>query len=46
VAVFEFDVPATGRVPASHSHDAYDETIYRPEGVLEATERRRYVSGR
>ena len=27
VAVFEFDVPAGARVPAAHSHDAYDETI-------------------
>jgi quercetin dioxygenase-like cupin family protein len=34
VAVFEFDVPAGARVPASHSHDAFDETIYRLEGVL------------
>ena len=34
VAVFEFDVPAGARVPASHSHDAFDETIYGLEGVL------------
>jgi quercetin dioxygenase-like cupin family protein len=34
VAVFEFDVPAAARVPAAHSHDAYDETIYGLEGVL------------
>jgi quercetin dioxygenase-like cupin family protein len=34
VAVFEFDVPAGARVPAAHSHDAYDETIYGLEGVL------------
>ena len=34
VAVLEFDVPAAARVPAAHSHDAYDETIYGLEGVL------------
>jgi quercetin dioxygenase-like cupin family protein len=34
VAVFEFDIPAGARVPAAHSHDAYDETIYGLEGVL------------
>jgi quercetin dioxygenase-like cupin family protein len=28
VAVFEFDVPAAARVPAAHSHDGYEETIY------------------
>jgi len=37
LAVFEFDVPAAGRVPAAHSHDAYDETIYGLEGVLSWT---------
>ena len=34
VAVFEFDVPASAAVPAAHSHDAYEETIYGLEGVL------------
>jgi len=34
VAVFEFDVPAGARVPAAHSHDAYEETIYGLDGVL------------
>jgi quercetin dioxygenase-like cupin family protein len=34
VAVFEFDVPAGARVPAAHSHDGYDETVYGLEGVL------------
>ena len=34
VALFEFDVPAAARVPAAHSHDAYEETIYGLEGVL------------
>src|SRR5215831_7221305 len=33
-AIFEFDVPARAAVPAAHSHDAYDETIYGLEGVL------------
>jgi len=34
LAVFEFDVPAGARVPAAHSHDGYEETIYGLEGVL------------
>jgi quercetin dioxygenase-like cupin family protein len=34
VALFEFDVPAGARVPAAHSHDGYEETIYGLEGVL------------
>jgi quercetin dioxygenase-like cupin family protein len=34
VAVFEFDVPAGTRVPAGHSHDGYEETIYGLDGVL------------
>ena len=37
VALFEFDVPAGARVPAAHSHDAYDETIYGLEGLLSWT---------
>ena len=37
VAVFEFDVPAGARVPAAHSHDGYEETIYGLEGVLTCT---------
>ena len=28
VAVFEFDVPAGAKVPAAHSHDGYEETIF------------------
>ncbi len=28
VAVFEFDVPAGARLPAAHSHDGYEETVY------------------
>ena len=34
VALFEFEVPAGARVPAAHSHDGYEETIYGLEGVL------------
>jgi quercetin dioxygenase-like cupin family protein len=34
VAVFEFAVPAGAKVPAAHSHDGYEETIYGLEGVL------------
>jgi len=34
VAVFEFDVPAGAVVPAAHSHDGYEETIYGLDGVL------------
>jgi quercetin dioxygenase-like cupin family protein len=34
VAIFEFDVPAGVKVPAGHSHDGYEETIYGLEGVL------------
>jgi quercetin dioxygenase-like cupin family protein len=37
VAMFEFDVPAGARVPAAHSHDGYEETIYGLEGVLTLT---------
>jgi quercetin dioxygenase-like cupin family protein len=34
LAMFEFGVAAGTKVPAPHSHDAYDETIYGLEGVL------------
>ena len=37
VAIFEFDLPAAARVPAAHSHDGYEETIYGLEGVLSWT---------
>src|SRR3954453_9039834 len=33
VSVFECDVPAQARMPAPHSHDAFEETIYGLEGV-------------
>lgn len=31
-AVFECDVPASSRMPAPHSHDGFEETIYGLEG--------------
>ena len=34
LAMFEFGVPAGAKVPAAHSHDGYEETIYGLEGVL------------
>ena len=34
IAAFEFDVPAGAMLPAPHSHDGYEETIYGLEGVL------------
>ena len=37
VAVFEFDVQARAKVPAAHSHDGYEETIYGLEGVVTFT---------
>ena len=33
LSVFECDIPAGARVPAPHSHDAFDETIYGVRGV-------------
>jgi quercetin dioxygenase-like cupin family protein len=33
VTVFECDVPARAQMPAPHSHDAFEETIYGLEGV-------------
>ena len=37
VTVFEAGVPAGARVPAAHSHDAYEETIYGLRGVTSWT---------
>ena len=34
VATFECDVPAGAKVPAPHSHDDYEETIYGLRGVM------------
>jgi quercetin dioxygenase-like cupin family protein len=32
--MFECDVPAGAKVPAAHSHDAYEETIYGLSGTM------------
>jgi quercetin dioxygenase-like cupin family protein len=37
VSVFECHVPANSRMPAPHSHDAFEETIYGLEGVSSFT---------
>jgi quercetin dioxygenase-like cupin family protein len=37
VSIFEVDVPAGVSVPAPHSHDVYEETVYGLEGVLTFT---------
>jgi len=34
IAMFEFDVAANARVPAAHSHDAYEETIFGLAGTM------------
>ncbi len=34
VAVFEVTVPAGAQVPAAHSHDAFEETIYGLTGMM------------
>src|SRR5947208_16414763 len=36
-SVFECFVPAASRMPAPHSHDAFEETIYGLEGVTTFT---------
>jgi quercetin dioxygenase-like cupin family protein len=36
-AVFECDVPTDARMPAPHSHDAYEETVYGLRGVTSFT---------
>jgi quercetin dioxygenase-like cupin family protein len=33
VSVFECEVPADARMPAPHSHDAFEETVYGLEGI-------------
>jgi quercetin dioxygenase-like cupin family protein len=33
VAIFELVIPAHAKLPAPHSHDAYEETIYGLDGV-------------
>lgn len=37
LAMFEFTVPAGAKVPLSHSHVRYDETIYGVEGIMTFT---------
>ncbi len=37
VAMFECDVPAHAKMPAPHSHDGYEETIYGLEGTTTFT---------
>jgi quercetin dioxygenase-like cupin family protein len=37
ITVFECDVPADARMPAPHSHDAFEETIYGLRGVTKFT---------
>jgi quercetin dioxygenase-like cupin family protein len=37
VAMFECDVPAHAKMPAPHSHDGYEETIYGLEGATTFT---------
>lgn len=37
LAMFEFTVPGGGKVPAAHSHDAYEETIYGLNGIITFT---------
>jgi quercetin dioxygenase-like cupin family protein len=37
VSVFESDVPANARMPAPHSHDEFDETVFGLDGVTTFT---------
>jgi quercetin dioxygenase-like cupin family protein len=37
IAMFEFDVAPGAKVPAAHSHDAYEETLYGLDGILTMT---------
>jgi quercetin dioxygenase-like cupin family protein len=37
VSVFECDVPAKARMPAPHSHDAFDETVFGLDGIATFT---------
>jgi quercetin dioxygenase-like cupin family protein len=37
VTILELTVPPCAKVPASHSHNAFDETIYGLEGILTMT---------
>ena len=37
VSVFECDVPANAQMPAPHSHDGFDETVFGLDGVTTFT---------
>jgi quercetin dioxygenase-like cupin family protein len=37
VSVFECEVPANARMPAPHSHDDFDETVFGLDGVITFT---------
>lgn len=37
VSIFECDVPASARMPAPHSHDEFDETVFGLDGVTTFT---------
>jgi quercetin dioxygenase-like cupin family protein len=37
ISVFECDVPADAKMPAPHSHDAFEETVYGLRGVATFT---------
>src|SRR5215831_1768156 len=37
VAMFEFTVPVSAKMPQPHSHKSYDETVYGVEGVVTFT---------
>jgi quercetin dioxygenase-like cupin family protein len=37
VSVFECEVPADARMPAPHSHDAFEETVYGLQGIATFT---------
>ena len=45
VSVFECFVPADSRMPAPHSHDAFEETIYGLEGIAESCAAHRSAAG-
>ncbi len=46
VAMFEFEVAPGAKVPAAHSHDAYEETAYGLEGILTYTVNGQTIEGR
>jgi quercetin dioxygenase-like cupin family protein len=46
VAMFEFEVAPGAKVPAAHSHDAYEETAYCLEGVFTFTVDGQTIEGR